>query len=77
MSYGVKLDPRQITPGLSVRDLVDHRLSMRRFEGRRRVVVIDPADAMNVQAQKKKGSNGNSRDSNRRANGVPFFRTFQ
>ena len=34
-----------------VRDLVDHRLSMRRFEGRRRVVVIDPADAMNVQAQ--------------------------
>jgi DNA polymerase-3 subunit delta' len=34
-----------------VRDLVDHRLSMRRFEGRRRVVIIDPADAMNVQAQ--------------------------
>jgi DNA polymerase-3 subunit delta' len=34
-----------------VRDLVDHRLAMRRFEGRRRVVVIDPADAMNVQAQ--------------------------
>jgi DNA polymerase-3 subunit delta' len=34
-----------------VRDLVDHRLSMRRFEGRRRVVVIDPAEAMNVQAQ--------------------------
>jgi DNA polymerase-3 subunit delta' len=34
-----------------VRDLVDHRLSMRRFEGRRRVVLIDPADAMNVQAQ--------------------------
>jgi DNA polymerase-3 subunit delta' len=34
-----------------VRDLVDHRLSMRRFEGRHRVVVIDPADAMNVQAQ--------------------------
>jgi DNA polymerase III subunit delta' len=34
-----------------VRDLVDHRLSLRRFEGRRRVVVIDPADAMNAQAQ--------------------------
>jgi DNA polymerase-3 subunit delta' len=34
-----------------VRDLVDHRLALRRFEGRRRVVVIDPADAMNVQAQ--------------------------
>jgi DNA polymerase-3 subunit delta' len=34
-----------------VRDLVDHRLSMRRFEGRRRVVVIDPAEAMNAQAQ--------------------------
>jgi DNA polymerase-3 subunit delta' len=34
-----------------VRDLVDRRLSLRRFEGRRRVVVIDPADAMNVQAQ--------------------------
>ena len=34
-----------------VRDLVDHRLSMKRFEGRRRFVVIDPADAMNPQAQ--------------------------
>jgi DNA polymerase-3 subunit delta' len=34
-----------------VRDLVDHRLSLRRFEGRRRMVLIDPADAMNVQAQ--------------------------
>ncbi|MGB8931625.1 MAG: DNA polymerase III subunit delta' [Anaeromyxobacteraceae bacterium] len=34
-----------------VRDLVDHRLAMRRFEGRRRFVVIDPADAMNPQAQ--------------------------
>jgi DNA polymerase III subunit delta' len=34
-----------------VRDLVDHRLSMRRVEGRHRVVVIDPAEAMNVQAQ--------------------------
>ncbi len=34
-----------------VRDLVDHRLSMRRFEGRRRFVLIDPADAMNPQAQ--------------------------
>jgi DNA polymerase-3 subunit delta' len=34
-----------------VRDLVDHRLSLRRFEGRRRVILIDPADAMNVQAQ--------------------------
>jgi DNA polymerase-3 subunit delta' len=34
-----------------VRDLVDHRLAMRRAEGRRRFVVIDPADAMNPQAQ--------------------------
>ena len=34
-----------------IRDLVDHRLALRRFEGRHRVVVIDPADAMNVQAQ--------------------------
>jgi DNA polymerase-3 subunit delta' len=34
-----------------IRDLVDHRLSLRLFEGRRRVIVIDPADAMNVQAQ--------------------------
>jgi len=34
-----------------VRDLVDQRLSMKRFEGRRRFVVIDPADAMNPQAQ--------------------------
>jgi DNA polymerase III subunit delta' len=34
-----------------IRDLTDHRLSLRLFEGRRRVVVIDPADAMNVQAQ--------------------------
>jgi DNA polymerase-3 subunit delta' len=34
-----------------VRDLTDHRLSLRLFEGRRRVIVIDPADALNVQAQ--------------------------
>lgn len=34
-----------------IRDLTDRRLSLRRFEGRRRVVIIDPADAMNVQAQ--------------------------
>jgi DNA polymerase-3 subunit delta' len=34
-----------------VRDLVDRRLSLRLFEGRRRVIVLDPADAMNVQAQ--------------------------
>jgi DNA polymerase-3 subunit delta' len=34
-----------------IRDLVDHRLAMKRFEGRRRVVVVDPADAMNPQAQ--------------------------
>ena len=34
-----------------VRDLIDHRLAMRRFEGRRRVVIVDPADAMNAQAQ--------------------------
>jgi DNA polymerase-3 subunit delta' len=34
-----------------VRDLVDRRLSLKRFEGRRRFVIIDPADAMNPQAQ--------------------------
>jgi DNA polymerase-3 subunit delta' len=34
-----------------VRDLVDHRLAMKRFEGRCRFVLIDPADAMNVQSQ--------------------------
>jgi DNA polymerase-3 subunit delta' len=34
-----------------IRDLVDRRLSLRLFEGRRRVIIIDPADAMNVQAQ--------------------------
>ena len=34
-----------------VRDLVDHRLALKRFEGRRRFVVLDPADAMNTQAQ--------------------------
>lgn len=34
-----------------VRHLVDRRLSLRRHEGRRRFVVIDPADAMNPQAQ--------------------------
>ena len=34
-----------------IRDLVDHRLAMKRFEGRRRFVILDPADAMNVQAQ--------------------------
>ncbi len=34
-----------------VRDLVDRRLSLKRFEGRHRFVVIDPADAMNAQAQ--------------------------
>jgi DNA polymerase III subunit delta' len=34
-----------------IRDLVDHRLALRRFEGRRRFVVIDPAEAMNPQAQ--------------------------
>jgi DNA polymerase-3 subunit delta' len=34
-----------------VRDLVDRRLSLKRFEGRRRFVLIDPADAMNPQAQ--------------------------
>jgi DNA polymerase-3 subunit delta' len=34
-----------------IRDLVDRRLSLRRFEGRRRFVVVDPADAMNPQAQ--------------------------
>jgi DNA polymerase-3 subunit delta' len=34
-----------------VRDLVDRRLALKRFEGRRRFVVVDPADAMNAQAQ--------------------------
>jgi DNA polymerase-3 subunit delta' len=34
-----------------VRDLVDHRLALRRFEGRRRFVIVDPAEAMNPQAQ--------------------------
>jgi DNA polymerase-3 subunit delta' len=34
-----------------VRDVVDRRLALRRFEGRRRFVLIDPADAMNAQAQ--------------------------
>jgi DNA polymerase-3 subunit delta' len=34
-----------------VRDLVDRRLALKRYEGRRRFVVIDPADAMNPQAQ--------------------------
>ena len=34
-----------------VRDVVDRRLSLRRFEGRRRFVLIDPADTMNPQAQ--------------------------
>lgn len=34
-----------------IRDLTDRRLSLRLFEGRRRVVIVDPADAMNVQAQ--------------------------
>src|SRR5512136_2772802 len=34
-----------------VRELVDRRLSLRRFEGRRRFVILDPADAMNPQAQ--------------------------
>jgi DNA polymerase III subunit delta' len=34
-----------------VRDVVDRRLSLKRFEGRRRFVIVDPADAMNPQAQ--------------------------
>jgi DNA polymerase-3 subunit delta' len=34
-----------------IRDVVDRRLALRRFEGRRRVVIVDPADAMNPQAQ--------------------------
>ena len=34
-----------------VRDVVDRRLALKRFEGRRRFVVVDPADAMNAQAQ--------------------------
>jgi DNA polymerase-3 subunit delta' len=34
-----------------VRDVVDRRLALRRFEGRRRFVVFDPADRLNPQAQ--------------------------
>jgi len=34
-----------------IRELVDRRLSLRRYEGRHRFVILDPADAMNVQAQ--------------------------
>jgi DNA polymerase-3 subunit delta' len=34
-----------------IRDLVDHRLALKRVEARRRFVIVDPADAMNVQAQ--------------------------
>ena len=34
-----------------VRDVVDRRLALKRFEGRRRFVIVDPADAMNAQAQ--------------------------
>jgi DNA polymerase-3 subunit delta' len=34
-----------------IRELVDRRLSLRRFEGRHRVLILDPADAMNAQAQ--------------------------
>ncbi|MFT3915715.1 MAG: DNA polymerase III subunit delta' [Anaeromyxobacteraceae bacterium] len=34
-----------------VRDVVEHRLALRRFEGRRRFVIFDPADRMNPQAQ--------------------------
>jgi DNA polymerase-3 subunit delta' len=34
-----------------VRDVVERRLAMKRFEARRRFVIVDPADAMNVQAQ--------------------------
>jgi DNA polymerase-3 subunit delta' len=34
-----------------VRDVVDRRLARKRFEGRRRFVILDPADAMNPQAQ--------------------------
>jgi DNA polymerase-3 subunit delta' len=34
-----------------IRELVDRRLALRRFEGRCRAVIVDPADAMNPQAQ--------------------------
>lgn len=34
-----------------IRDVVDRRLSLRRLEARRRFVILDPADAMNPQAQ--------------------------
>jgi DNA polymerase-3 subunit delta' len=34
-----------------VRDVVEHRLALKRYEGRRRFVLFDPADRMNPQAQ--------------------------
>jgi DNA polymerase III subunit delta' len=34
-----------------IRDLVDHRLSLKKYEARRRFVILDPADAMNHQSQ--------------------------
>ncbi|HEU4385362.1 MAG TPA: DNA polymerase III subunit delta' [Anaeromyxobacteraceae bacterium] len=34
-----------------IREVVDRRLSLRRLEARRRFVILDPADAMNPQAQ--------------------------
>jgi DNA polymerase-3 subunit delta' len=34
-----------------VRDVVDRRLALKRFEGRHRFVIVDPADAMNAAAQ--------------------------
>jgi DNA polymerase-3 subunit delta' len=34
-----------------IRDVVDRRLALKRYEGRRRFVIVDPADAMNAQAQ--------------------------
>ncbi len=34
-----------------IRNLIDRRLAMKRFEGRRGFVLVDPADAMNAQAQ--------------------------
>src|SRR5574337_1191110 len=34
-----------------IREVVDRRLSLRRLEARRRFVLLDPADAMNPQAQ--------------------------
>jgi len=57
MAKGGRFEPKSgRTPSRDIvvdqiRELVDRRLSLRRYEGRRRFVLLDPADAMNVQAE--------------------------